>query len=132
VPRGGELAGLGTVGEHGPDLPSASARGFENDVAAIGSPAGTLVAGTSIRCQVDDLERGRLHNVNVVVAVGTPPTEGEDLTVGRPSGIDDVALVGEIEDGCVGAVGVHHVELGDATAVANEDDRLAGLGIPCG
>jgi hypothetical protein len=46
VAGGGELAGLGAIGEHGPDLPSASARGFKNDVAAIGSPAGAFIART--------------------------------------------------------------------------------------
>jgi len=36
--------GLGAVGEHGPDLAGAAAGGFEDDVAAVGGPAGAFVA----------------------------------------------------------------------------------------
>ena len=51
------------------------------------------------------LAGGGVHDVDVVIAVGTAPTEGEHLSVGRPGGIDDVAHVGQIEFGGVGAVG---------------------------
>src|ERR1700719_1055030 len=121
--------GLRAVGEHGPDLALAIARGFEDDVAAVGRPTGALVLATVAR-DLDDLARGGFHDVDVVIAVGPAPTEGDHLTVGRPGRIDEIALVGQIEFGSVGAVGVHHLQLGDATAIADEYDALAGLGVP--
>src|SRR5208282_1619354 len=132
VAFGGELAGLGAVGEHGPDLARAGAGRFEDDMAAVGSPAGALVARAGVWREIDDVLRSGLHDVEIVVAVGTAPTEGKDLPIGRPGGIDDVAFVRKIEQVHVGTVGVHHVELGDAAAVADEDDALTGFGVPGG
>src|SRR5580658_3403180 len=99
-------------------------------MAAVGSPAGALVAASRVRREIDDVLGGRLHDVDIVVAVRAAPTEGQELTVGGPGGVDDVTLVREIEQVHVGAVGVHHVELGDTAAIADEDDGLAGLGVP--
>ena len=86
----------------------------------------------NFRKKLDDLARGGVHYVNIIVAFGTAPTEGQYLAIGSPRRVDQIAFVGQIHLGGVGAVHVHHVELGDAAAVANVDDRLAGLGIPGG
>src|SRR5579863_6369109 len=79
VAFGGELARLGAVGEHAPDLTRTVARGFEDDMATIGRPARALVAAARVRSEIDDFLRRRIHDVNVVIAVGAPPTEGEEL-----------------------------------------------------
>src|SRR5277367_1047074 len=129
---GGELAGLGAVGEHGPDLARAVAGGLEDDVATVGRPTGAFVAGAGIGREINDLLGIGFHDVDVVVAIRAAPAEGEDLAVGRPCGIDQVALVGDVEQAHVGAVGVHHIELGNAAAIADEDYALAGLGVPGG
>src|SRR5467141_41927 len=120
---------LRAVGEHGPYLALAVAGGFKDDVAAVRSPTGPLVLAT-VAGDLDDLTRGGFHDVDVEIAVRPPPTEGHHLAVGGPGRIDEVALVGQIEFGGVGAVGVHHVELGDASAIADKNDALAGLRIP--
>ncbi len=44
VAGGGELVGSGAIGEHGPNLASATASGFEDDVATVRGPAGAFVA----------------------------------------------------------------------------------------
>ena len=44
LPLRGQLARLGSVGEHGPDLPRARARGLEHEVPSVGRPAGPFVA----------------------------------------------------------------------------------------
>src|SRR5712691_187154 len=88
VAAGRQLVRLRTVCQHGPDLPGAAAGRFENQVAAIGGPAGTLVAAL-VAGQLDDLPRGGVHDVDVVVVVGPAPTEGQQLAIGRPCGVDD-------------------------------------------
>ena len=60
VAGGGELVRGGAVGEHGPDLASAAASGFEDDVATIGGPGGALVAA-GIAGEFADLARGDVH-----------------------------------------------------------------------
>ena len=97
---------------------------------AVGSPARALVAASRVRREIDDVLRGRVHDIEIVVAIGAAPTKGEELAVGRPCWIDDIALVRKIEQVHVGAVGVHHIELRNTAAVADKDDRLAGLGVP--
>ena len=47
VALGGELAGFRAIGKHDPYLARAAAGGFKDDVAAIGSPTGALVAAAS-------------------------------------------------------------------------------------
>src|SRR5260370_37990721 len=47
-----------------------------------------------------------------------------------PGGVDDVTLVGEVQFGLAGAVGIHQVKLGSTAAVADESYGLAGFGIP--
>src|SRR5260370_8510683 len=121
--------GWRAVGEYGPYLALAVAGGFKEDVAAVRRRAGALVLAT-VAGDLDDLARGGFHDVDVEIAVRPPPTEGHHLAVGGPGRIDEVALVGQIEFGGVGAVGVHHVELGVASAVADKNDALAGLRIP--
>src|SRR5262249_33233756 len=76
--------------------------------------------------------RADVHDVNVIVAGRTAPTEGDEFAVRRPGGIDEIALVREIEFGGVGAVGVHEIELGNAAAIADIYDGLCGLGVPSG
>src|SRR5450432_3719709 len=93
VPGHGELVRLSTVGQHGPNLPSTAAGGFENDVTPVRCPTGTLVAAR-VAGDLDDLMSGRVHDVDVVVAFGAAPTEGQNLAVGSPGRIDQVALVG--------------------------------------
>src|SRR5690348_16181495 len=88
----GELMGLCTIGEHGPDLALAIARGFENDVAAVGRPTGALVLAAVAR-DLNNLSSRRVHDVDVEIAVGPAPTEGDHLPVGRPRRIDEVTLV---------------------------------------
>src|SRR5437773_10288828 len=124
---------LGTVGEHGPNLArtDTGARGFEDDMTAIGRPTGALVAAL-IAGQFNDLPGGGVHDVNVVVVVRATPTEGQQLAVGRPGGVDDVALFGKVKFRRTGTVGIHQVELRSAATVADERDGLAGLGVPSG
>ncbi len=81
VALGGELAGFGTVGEHDPNLARAAASGFEDDMAAIGSPTGAFVAA-GVAGNFADGARGDIHDVDVVIAAGTTPTEGEELAIG--------------------------------------------------
>src|SRR6267378_3527402 len=122
---------LRTVRKHGPDLPGAAPGRFENQMAAVRGPTGTLVAAL-VAGQFDKLARGGVHNVDVVVVVGAAPTEGQQLAVGRPRRVDDVAFVGQIQLGLAGAVGIHEVELGSAGAIADEGDGLTGFRIPTG
>lgn len=123
--------GLGTVGEHAPDLARAAASRFVHDVTTVGSPAGAFVAA-GVAGDLDDFAGGGLHDVDVVIAGRTAPTEGKNLSVGGPRGIDDVAHVGEIKFGDAGAVGVHGIKLRDAAAVADENDGLSSFRIPGG
>src|SRR5438105_15257030 len=127
----GELVWLGAVGEHGPNLARADpgTRGLKDDVAAIWRPTGTLVAAL-VASQFDELAGSSVHDVDIVVVVGAAPAEGQQLAVGRPGGVDDVALFREIDFCCAGAVGVHEIELGSAAAVADEGHGLASLGVP--
>ena len=85
VAGSGELMRLRAIGEHGPDLARAAARGFEHDVAAVRSPTGTFVAA-GVAGDFDELPGGGFHDVDIVIAIGTAPTESEDLSVGRPRG----------------------------------------------
>src|SRR5882762_6533378 len=73
-----ELVGLGAVGQHGPDLARAGAGGFEDEVAAVGSPAGTFVAA-GVAGELEDVARADVDYVDVVIAGGAAPTEGEEL-----------------------------------------------------
>jgi len=72
------------------------------------------------------MKRGTLPFA-VALAIGG---EGEQLAVGSPSRVDEVALVGNVELGGVGAVGVHLIELGNSATIADEDNGVAGLRIP--
>ena len=101
-----ELVRLGAVGEHGPDLARAAASGFEDDVAAIGSPGGAFIAA-GIAGNFEDMVRDHVHDVDVVIAGGTTPGKGEKLAVRRPSRIDDIAHIRQVDLVRVGAVGVH-------------------------
>src|ERR1700737_1275554 len=92
VAGGGQLRRLRPIGQHGPDLRGAAASRFENEMAAIGSPAWPFVAALVAR-QLDKLLRGGIHDVDVVVVVGAAPTESQQLAIGRPRGINDVTLV---------------------------------------
>jgi len=123
--------GLGAVGQHGPDLAGAGAGGLEDEVAAVGSPAGAFVAAGVAR-DFKNVARADVHDVDVVVAGGAAPTESDELAIGRPGRVDEVTLVRDIDFLGVGAVGIHHVKLGNAAAVADEDDGLQGFGIPGG
>jgi len=76
VSVGGELVGLGAVGEHGPDLARTGAGGFEDDVAAVRGPAGAFVAA-HIASEFEDATGGDVHDVDVVIAGGTAPRKGE-------------------------------------------------------
>ncbi len=118
------------IGKHSPDLALTVAGGLEDDVAAIRSPTGALVLA-AVAGDLTDLAGGGFHDVDVEVAVGTSPTEGDHLAVGRPRRVDQIAFVWKTEFASVGAVGVHEVELGYASAIADEYDALAGLGVPC-
>src|SRR5260221_11292671 len=96
--------GLRAVREHGPDLALAIARGFKDDVAAVGRPTGALVLATVAR-GLDDFARGRFHDVDVVIAVGAAPTKGDHFAVGGAGRGGEGALVGGVELGGVGALG---------------------------
>src|SRR5882762_2745196 len=61
------------------------------------------------RGSVRKLARGGVHDVDVV---GAAPTEGQQLAIGRPRRVSDVAFVWEVQLGLAGAVGIHEVELG--------------------
>src|ERR1700732_3301147 len=120
---------LGAIGEHGPNLTLAVARGLENDMAAVGSPTGALVFA-AVAGNLANIARGRIHDVNVVIAVRAAPTEGDHLAVRRPGRIDEIALVGQIQLARVSAIGIHHVELGNTATITDENDALASLGVP--
>src|SRR5215469_13623931 len=122
---------LGTVGDHGPNLALARACRFKDKVAAIGCPAGALVASL-IAGQFAELLGSGVDDEKVVVIVRSSPAEGQQQAVGRPCGVDDVTFVRKVEFADTGAVGVHQIELGSAATVADKRDRLAGLGIPSG
>src|ERR1700730_15336855 len=100
-------------------------------MATIGRPAGALVAAGVAR-DFDNFARRCFHYVDVVVAVGAAPTEGKNLSVGRPCGIDDITHVGEIEFGDARAVGAHGIKLWDAATIADEYDGLSSFRIPGG
>ena len=123
--------GRTAISEHGPDLARATASRLEDDVTAIGSPTRTLIAA-GIAGELAELVRDNVHNVDIVIAGRTAPGKGEKLTVGRPCRVNDVAHVGQIDFARIGAIGIHEIELGNATAIANESDELAGFGIPSG
>src|SRR5208282_122484 len=101
--------GLGAVGEHGPDLARAGARGLENEVAAVGSPGGAFVAA-AIAGDFDNVARGDVHDVDVEIAAGAPPGESEKLSVGRPSRVNEITLIRDIELLRVGAVNAHQIK----------------------
>src|SRR5229473_6920131 len=122
---------LGAIGQHGPNLARAAACRFKNEVAAVGRPTGALVAAL-VAGQLDNLAGSGVHDVKVVIVVGAAPTESQQLAIGRPRGVNDITLVGEVEFRCAGTIGVHQVELGSAGAVADESDGLAGFRIPIG
>src|ERR1700676_1237075 len=122
---------LRTVRKHGPDLPGAAPGRFENEMAAVRGPTGTLVAAL-ISGNFDKLAGGGVHNVDVVVVVGAAPTEGQQLAIGRPCRVDDVAFVWKVQFGLAGTVGIHEVKLGSAGAIADEGDGLTGFRIPTG
>src|SRR5260370_18260260 len=109
--------GLCAVGEHGPDLAFAIAGGFKDDVAAVGSPTGTLVLA-AVAGDLNDLAGGGIHDVDVEIAVRPAPTEGDHLAIGRPGRIDEVALVWQIEFGGFGSLALHHVRLADVAPIA--------------
>src|SRR5260370_20973844 len=122
---------LAAVGEHGPDLTSAGAGGFEDEVAAVRSPTGAFVAA-GVAGDFEDVAGADVHDVDIVIAGRTAPGKGQKLSVGSPCRVHDVALVAQIEFLGVSAVGIHHVELWNAATVADEDDGLHGFGIPGG
>ena len=69
------------------------------------------------RAEPKDLSRMRFHGTETYVAT-------EDLNVA----VNGTTRQAQFLD--VGSVGIHHVHLRDATAVADESHLLAGLGIP--
>src|SRR5882762_7987521 len=121
--------GLRAVGKHSPDLALAVTGGFEDDVAAVGSPTGALVLA-AVASDLTDLAGGGIHDVDVEIAIRAAPTEGDHLAVGGPRRVDQITFVGKSKFAGVGAVGVHEVELGNTSAIADEYDALAGLGVP--
>src|SRR5258708_16690104 len=98
--------GLCAVGEHGPDLAFAIAGGFKDDVAAVGSPTGTLVLAAVAR-DLNDLAGSGFHDVDVEIAVRAGPNESDHLTIGGPGRVDQGSPVREIEIGGVCARGGH-------------------------
>src|SRR5215472_18727640 len=96
---------LRTVGEHGPNLALARACRLEDKVAAIGRPAGALVAALIAR-QFEELLRGRIDDVKVVVIVRASPAERQQLAVGRPRRVDDVTFLGKVKFDDTGAISV--------------------------
>src|SRR6266478_1016598 len=100
-------------------------------MAAVRGPTGTLVAALDTG-EFDKLAGSGVHDVDVVIVVGSTPTESQQLAIGRPRRVDDVAFVGEVQFRLAGAVGIHKVELRSAGAIADESDGLAGFRIPTG
>src|SRR6267154_6877582 len=129
VASSGKLPRLSAIGQHGPDLPGARARGFKNKVPSIRSPTGAFVASCVVG-QFYELAAGDFHDVDVVIVTGPAPTERQQLAVGRPGRINQITFVREVEILRVGAVGIHQVQLGYAAAIADKRDGLASLGIP--
>src|SRR6266853_3715978 len=129
VAGSGKLPRLSAIGQHGPDLPGAGARGFKNKVPSIWSPTGAFVASCVVG-QFDDLAAGDFHDVDVIIITRPAPTERQQLAVGRPGRINQITFVREVEILRVGAVGIHQVQLGYAAAIADKRDGLAGFWIP--
>src|ERR1700730_16828413 len=123
--------GLRAVGKHAPDLARAAASRFEHDVTPISCPAGTFVA-TGVARDLDNFAGSSFHYVDVVVAVGPAPTEGQNLSIGGPGRINDITHVGQIEFGDARAVGIHGIKLRDSTTIADEYHGLSCLRIPGG
>src|SRR6266513_417970 len=108
---------LRTVRKHGPDLAGATAGRFENEMAAVRGPTGTLVAAL-IAGQFDNLAAGGVHDVDVVVVVGSAPTEGQQLAIGRPRRVNDLDFVWEGQLGLAGVVAFHEGEQPSSGAIA--------------
>src|SRR5260370_20755490 len=121
--------GLSAVGEHGQNLPLAVARGLKHQMTAVGRPTGPLVFAAVAR-DLHDIVSCRFHQIDIEVAVGPPPTERQQLTVGRPGWVDQVAFVRHGDFRRAGAIRVHHVQLRNAATVADEYYALAGLRVP--
>src|SRR6267154_1667198 len=115
--------GLRAIGKHGPDLALAVAGGLEDDVAAIGSPTGTLVLA-AVAGDLTDLAGGGIHDVDVEIAVGASPTEGDHLTVGRPRRVDQITFVGKSKFAGVSAGGVGKGDTLGAAAVGVDDKEF--------
>src|ERR1700693_42727 len=75
-----QLPRLRSISQHGPYLASPRARRFENQVTAIGRPAGTLVASGVAR-ELDKLMAHDVHHVNIVIPTGAPPAKCEQLSI---------------------------------------------------
>ena len=89
----GQLARIGAIREHGPDLARARARGLENKMPAVGSPTWALVASGVAR-EFDQSVRSDIHHVKIVVPVRTAPAKSQQLTVRRPRGVAERSIAG--------------------------------------
>src|SRR5579862_6761900 len=76
LPLRRELASLGPVGQHGPNLPRSCARRFKHQVPAVRRPTGPLIAAGIAR-QFHQVVRRDIHGVNIVIPAGAPPAEGQ-------------------------------------------------------
>src|ERR1700733_14069697 len=107
---------------------------FEDDVAAVGRPAGEVVA-SGVMSQLHPALAGDVHDVDVLTAGGSRavlavPAEGEHVAGRRPRRGNGIAPVGEALN--IGAVLVHGVNLRKAGTAAHPGDLRVGAWIPCG
>src|ERR1700741_471173 len=90
------------------------------------------VFSAGVAGQLKSAARGGVHDVDVVIAGGAAPAKGEELAIGRPGGVNNVAHVRKIELLGIGAIGIHEVKLRGSSAITDEGDELAVFRIPCG
>ena len=98
-------------------------------MAAVGGPGGK-VAAADFMGELNPALGGDFHDVDVLTAGGawavfTIPGKGDELAVGGPGGGGCITAVSHAGD--AGAVRVHDVELGKASAAADPGDLGAGL-----
>ncbi len=127
-----QLAGLGSIRQHHPDLFLARAARLKHNMPPIRRPRRKIVA-PAIMCQLHPLLAGDVHQVNVGSAglTGTifaNPCHRQELSIRRPSWRNRVALVRDAL--LVRAVGLHGVNLRQSGLPADEGDLRSRLPVP--
>src|SRR5580658_3648367 len=75
-----QLPRQAAIGEHGPDVPRAGARGFENKVTSVGRPAGPLVA-TLVARQFHELPGHNVHDIDIEITARPWPARCGEVSI---------------------------------------------------